>query len=122
MRTALLVLARLLILTALVLVGVSGCGGGTPAGSGCTGSSTCGGGVCLQSQDFPGGYCSQGCQVSNPSSCPGGSVCIDDPSGAPADAGVTAVCYQSCTSNSDCTRAGFSCLEKAGHMVCRHGA
>lgn len=107
----------MLIVAALSL---SGCGSGTPAGGNCTGGTACAGGVCLQSGDFPNGYCTQGCQLSNPSSCPSGSVCIDDSSGTAPDAGITSVCYQSCTSNGDC-RAGYACLEKAGHLVCRQG-
>lgn len=73
------------------------------------------------SQDFPSGYCTQGCELGNPSSCPAGSVCIDDASGVPADAGVTAICYEACQTNSDCGQAGFACLEKASQMVCRNG-
>lgn len=103
----------------LVALGLGACAPGNAAGGECSASGACSGGVCLQSQDFPGGYCTRACQVNDPSSCPSGSVCIDDPSGAPADAGVNAVCYQTCTTNSDCTRSGYACLEKAGHMVCR---
>lgn len=79
------------------------------------------GGLCLQSTDFPSGSCSQGCNPSNASSCPQGSVCIDDASGAPADAGVSAVCYQSCTTAADCGRTGYSCPEKSSQLVCRKG-
>lgn len=74
------------------------------------------------SQDFPSGYCTQGCDVTNASGCPSGSVCIDDASGVPADAGVKGVCYQTCQTTADCGRPGFACLEKANHLVCRNGA
>ena len=94
---------------------------GTTTGGACTGNASCNGGVCVVSPDFPSGYCTQGCQLTNPSSCPNGSVCIDDSSGVPADAGITAVCYQSCTLSAGCTRAGYACLEKASHLVCRNG-
>lgn len=95
---------------------------GTPVGGTCSSSATCGsGGVCATSQDFPNGYCTRGCQLSNAASCPSGSVCIDDASGVPADAGVSAICYQSCTSDADCQQQGFKCLEKASKKVCRHG-
>jgi hypothetical protein len=104
------------------------CGGGsagagsTTNGGGCSVSASCTGGVCATSADFPGGYCTSGCSLADATSCPTGSVCIDDASGTPADAGLTAICYQSCASNADCTRAGYKCLEKSGHMVCRNGA
>ena len=90
-------------------------------GSGCASSADCGGGLCVVSQDFVGGYCTKGCSLADPSSCPAGSVCIDDASGVPADAGISAVCYQSCRTSADCTRPGYACLEKANHMVCRNG-
>jgi hypothetical protein len=96
-------------------------GGGAPAGGTCSANSACSGGICAVSQDFPSGYCTQGCQLSNPSSCPSGSVCIDDVSGVPADAGVTAICYQGCQTTADCGRPGFACLEKANRLVCRNG-
>lgn len=95
--------------------------GATPTGGSCGTASSCSGGICATSGDFPSGYCTQGCNLGDPSTCPSGSVCIDDASGAPADAGVKALCYQSCAGNADCTRAGYKCLEKANHMVCRNG-
>jgi hypothetical protein len=102
--------------------GNSATAGGTQNGGGCSSGGSCAGGVCATSADFPGGYCTTGCSLADATSCPNGSVCIDDASGTPADAGLTAICYQSCTTNADCTRAGYKCLEKAGHMVCRNGA
>lgn len=99
----------------------SGVSSGTANGGACTSEQTCAGGICVQSQDFPGGYCTRGCTLSDPSTCPGGSVCIDDVSGVPADAGVSAICYQTCQVDADCGRAGYRCLEKANHMVCRNG-
>lgn len=93
---------------------------GTATGGGCSTSDQCGTGLCLRSADFPNGYCSQGCDLGNPSSCPSGSTCIDDASGAPADAGVRAVCYQTCGSTSDC-QSGLACLEKSSKKVCRAG-
>lgn len=108
---------------AAVACGSSGSGIGAPApnGGGCVVSADCASGVCAKSQDFPGGYCTQGCSVTDPNSCPLGSVCIDDASGVPPNSGITAVCYQACNSNADCMRAGYQCLEKANHMVCRNG-
>jgi hypothetical protein len=96
--------------------------GATPTGGSCGQGASCSGGICATSQDFPSGYCTQGCDLGNPSSCTSGTVCIDDASGAPADAGIKALCYQSCTSDTDCTRTGYKCLEKASHKVCRNGA
>ena len=94
----------------------------TPTGGPCTSNAACAGGVCATSQDFPSGYCTIGCQLADPSGCPSGSVCIDDASGVPVDSGISAVCYQTCQNNSDCARAGYACLEKANHLVCRNGA
>jgi len=59
--------------------------------------------------------------VTDPSGCPSGSACIDDVSGVPADAGIKAICYQTCVSDGDCGRLGYKCLEKANHRVCRNG-
>jgi hypothetical protein len=91
-------------------------------GSTCTTSTSCGGGLCATSNDFPNGYCTQGCTLGDPASCPSGSVCIDDASGVPADAGVKAVCYQACQTDANCSIPGFKCLEKASKLVCRNGA
>ena len=109
---------------ALVACGSSGSGGAGGAGqpgSGCATSANCAGGVCAQSQDFPGGYCTLGCSINDPNSCPPGSVCINDASGVPPNSGISSICYQTCNSNADCTRAGYQCLEKANHLVCRNG-
>ena len=114
-------LVTLLLLGTFTAACSSSSSSGTTTGGGCTDNASCNGRVCVISPDFPSGYCSQGCQLSNPSSCPNGTVCIDDASGVPADAGITAVCYQSCALSSDCTRAGYACLEKASHLVCRNG-
>ncbi len=114
------------VLALVVVVGLAACSSSssssnaTQAGGSCSDSSQCAGGICVHSQDFPNGYCTQGCSLSDPSSCPAGSVCIDDASGVPQDAGVSAVCYQTCQTNADC-RSGYACLEKANHMVCRNG-
>jgi hypothetical protein len=107
----------------LVACGSSGSGGmGTAQpGGGCASGGDCASGLCAKSQDFPGGYCTQGCSLTDPNSCPAGSVCIDDASGVPPNSGISAVCYQTCNSNTDCTRAGYQCLEKSNHMVCRNG-
>jgi hypothetical protein len=105
---------------ALAACSSSSASSGSPNGGACSGATACGGGLCAISQDFPQGYCTQGCQLANPSSCPGGSVCIDDVSGVPSDAGVTAICYQACALDTECTQQGFKCLEKASKKVCRN--
>lgn len=121
-------LRNMLIGTTFSLLVLAACsstsnGDSAPAnGASCTDQQACAGGLCVQSQDFPGGYCTQGCTLSNPSTCPSGSVCIDDVSGVPVDAGITSMCYQACQSDAECTRAGYKCLEKANHLVCRSGA
>lgn len=89
-----------------------------PTGGGCQTSAQCSGGICDVSSDFPGGYCTEACSMTDPASCPIGSVCINDASGAPP--GVSAVCYQSCHTNADCLRPGYACLEKANYLVCRN--
>lgn len=89
-----------------------------PAGSACTRGADCPGSVCLISPDFPSGYCTQACTLGMASTCPSGSVCIDDASGTPADAGIKSVCYQACKAASDCSE-GYRCSEKAGQLVCR---
>jgi hypothetical protein len=108
---------------------VSACGSSSSSSSGatnggsCTTNAACAGGICVTTKDFPSGYCTQGCQLANPTSCPSGSVCIDDASGVPADAGISAICYQSCQTTADCGgRTGYACLEKSSHLVCRNGA
>jgi len=113
---------RSLLLVPFVLVAAcSSSSSASSTGSGCATSTDCSGGLCVVSADFVGGYCTKGCTLNDPSSCPQGSVCIDDASGVPADAGITAVCYQSCSTSADCGRAGYACLEKANHLVCRNG-
>ncbi len=113
------ILACLSLLT--IATAVAACG--SPAsevgasGASCTEAKDCSGSVCLTSKDFPGGYCSQGCKKGDPSSCPSGSVCIDDASGAPK--GVEAVCYKTCDRDADCGRTGYGCREKADKKVCR---
>ncbi|MDP1827068.1 MAG: hypothetical protein Q8L48_27590 [Archangium sp.] len=69
------------------------------------------------SPDFPSGYCTQACTLGAASGCPSSSVCIDDASGTPADAGIKSVCYQSCKASTDCG-SGYTCREKAGQQVC----
>lgn len=120
-------LAKLKVLCVLAVTGLGACASGSdtapaPTGGACSSSASCGAtGVCATSQDFPNGYCTRGCALANPSSCPNGSVCIDDASGVPSDAGVSAICYQSCQNDADCTQPGFKCLEKASKRVCRSG-
>jgi len=102
----------------IVLLTLTACGSAThTVGGSCTAASACEGGVCLSSGDFPGGYCSKSCSLTDSKSCPAGAVCIDDASGAPA--GVQSVCYETCQSDSDCSRADFQCAEKANHKVCQ---
>ena len=72
----------------------------------------------MTSADFPSGYCTKSCTLGDTTTCPSGSVCIDDASGTPAGSGIKSVCYQSCKVNTDCTN-GYSCKEKAGQLVCK---
>jgi hypothetical protein len=48
-------------------------------------------------------------------------VCIDDASGTPAGSNAKSVCYQSCSSDGDCT-SPMKCREKSSKKVCRSGA
>lgn len=117
------------VLSIFIAMSIAACSGtSAPAssttanGGGCSSDTSCSGGICVESQDFPGGYCTTACKLSDPSTCPSGSVCIDDVSGVPVDAGASAICYESCQTDTDCKRSGYRCLEKANHMVCRNGA
>jgi hypothetical protein len=94
------------------------CSSATQAGGSCTKSSDCAGNVCMISADFPSGYCTQACTLGAAGTCPSGSVCIDDASGAPAGSGIKSVCYQSCKVSTDCTN-GYSCKEKASQLICK---
>jgi hypothetical protein len=106
------------LLLALVAASIMFTACSPPAGSACTRSSDCAGNVCLISADFPSGYCTQACALGTASACPPGSVCVDDASGTPADAGIKSVCYQACKAAADCGE-GYACKEKAGQLVCR---
>lgn len=112
-------LRRVSIIVALVgAFAIIACSSATPAGGSCKQSSDCAGNVCMISADFPSGYCTQACTLGAAGTCPSGSVCVDDASGAPAGSGIKSVCYQSCKVNTDCT-GGYSCKEKAGQLVCK---
>ena len=95
------------------------CSGGTAAGGSCDKSSDCAGDVCMKSADFPAGYCTQACNLNDPSTWPSGSVCIDDASGTPAGSGIKSVCYQACNKIGDDCGNGYTCREKAGKLVCK---
>ena len=97
---------------------IAACSSSAPAGGACTKGGECAGNVCMISPDFPSGYCTQACTLGDPSTCPAGSVCIDDASGTPAGSGIKSVCYQACKVNTDCG-AGYACKEKAGQLVCK---
>ena len=91
-----------------------------PAGMVCSSAADCPRELCLRSTEFPNGYCSQACDPEDEGSCPRGSYCIDDASGAPPDSGVTSVCYQGCATDDDCQH-GLTCSEKEARLVCRAG-
>lgn len=77
---------------------------GAPAGSPCRDASDCAGDRCLQTEEYPGGYCTEnGCERGG---CSGGDgVCVEWRDGSRA-------CLGPCSSDADC-RSGYSC-EAAG--------
>ena len=81
------------------------------AGAMCGSDNDCKGGKCLTSRPgflgnggtmLPGGYCSGDCLKD--ADCGGGGVCL-----LPAFGMGAGSCYESCTSDSDCTRDGYRC-------------
>lgn len=108
-----------LLVTLLVACSSSSGTSGGSNGATCTSNAACAGGTCVVSADFPNGYCTHGCRLGG-TDCAPGSVCIDDASGVPADSGISAICYASCHTSTDCTTPGTACLEKAGQLVCRN--
>jgi len=64
--------------------------------------------LCLHTIAFPGGYCSEWCNATNP--CPAGGVCYTQ-----LNLSKDGVCLQGCTQPSDCnTAAGYSCVGVGG--------
>jgi len=56
---------------------------------------------------WPGGYCSQFCDLAN-DDCPSGEVCLDA-----AVSPTAGICFDLCTMDADC-RAGYGCLAVGG--------
>lgn len=81
-----------------------------PVGAACITHADCDTGVCLpDSDDLPGGYCSQlDCGTGT---CPAGSECVY------AAASDVHVCLSTCRSNDDC-RADYACQFARGHYSC----
>ncbi|MGM0558898.1 MAG: hypothetical protein ACQEVA_21095 [Myxococcota bacterium] len=82
---------------------------GAAVGVACDAPSECEGARCLDSEDFPRGYCTtDSCETS--SDCPDASVCMN--------AAEETFCAAECTSDADC-RAGYQCLaNEAGEGGC----
>lgn len=71
-----------------------------PVGASCLESSECDTGLTCR-QDFPGGYCTQGCeQPGTQSTCPVGTLCGEVLNGS--------LCVAICKSQDDC-RDGYEC-------------
>jgi hypothetical protein len=73
---------------------------GDVVGGPCTLSGDCDedeGSLCLSDQSFPGGTCTQRCEVAD--DCPDDTTCIRKTSG---------ICLLNCTSDGDC-RSGYVC-------------
>jgi hypothetical protein len=68
---------------------------------------------------WPGGYCTEYCNLAN-NDCPAGSVCAD-PSvlGAPFNNNGLGVCFKTCTKKVDCA-ANFMCSDFGAGFVCKH--
>ncbi|MGA9525925.1 MAG: hypothetical protein WBV82_30980 [Myxococcaceae bacterium] len=77
-------------------------------GDPCTTPSDCGSGLCLNQASTPGGYCTQQCLVTNPESCPSGTVCIRTDAEP-----LNAVCLRECQRDDDC-REGYTCRQDEG--------
>ncbi|MBK7858191.1 MAG: hypothetical protein IPJ65_06120 [Archangiaceae bacterium] len=80
---------------------------GPTVGDPCTTDRDCLGRTCLN-DGLPGGYCTLSCSMSDPNTCPAGSVCIRDA----IRNGVNG-CFRSCASTRDC-RSGYSCEKVRG--------
>lgn len=83
--------------------------GATPVGQPCFSNNECVANnndpVCLdKGQGFPGGYCSEWCDLVN-QDCPGDAVCAD------LGLSINGVCLDGCTMDSDCS-AGYACVDK----------
>jgi len=87
---------------------------GPTMGDPCTSASDCAGQLCLNRVELPGGYCSKGCVVNEPDSCPAGSVCYQH--GAQNN---VPSCFRTCAKNEDC-RNNYTCqvLDGAESPVC----
>ncbi len=106
MRTSLAIAAVLALL-------ITGCG--PTIGDACTTNTDCGPGVLCLNKDFsPGGYCTIGCKVDDPSSvCPTGSTCVRD-----ALQKSSAACFRTCGRLTDC-RNGYACRSVNGSgLIC----
>jgi hypothetical protein len=90
-------------LVAAVAAAAVGVGCGATVGDACTVPADCGDRLCIQRDYTPGGYCSMQCVLSDRSTCPAGSVCIDEGAGGNINA-----CFRECDSDGDC-RAGYVC-------------
>jgi hypothetical protein len=91
-------------------------GAGALTGQACTANSDCESQWCITqaASGFPGGYCASLCSTTT-LTCGGDGVCDTD--------GTTdgfGVCYDGCTSSSDCTRSNYDCysIDTAGDMAC----
>ena len=58
--------------------------------------------TCLRDADFPGGFCTIGCDTDG--DCPGGAVCVDRDQG---------VCLFACTAPDDCAFLGIEWVCKS---------
>ena len=110
---------------AAALVALAGCGESTTrsalSGEPCARSIECISGLCLDSPELPGGYCTDPCDPADPLSCGASEYCLATTSGLPSDAGFEGVCVTRCTSSVDCTRAGYVCRAisaEIADMVC----
>lgn len=82
------------------------------AGTACAADGDCSGGVCLtmrgDNDPLPGGYCSGACLQD--SHCGAGGLCRRTGAGAGR-------CYESCATDTDCTRDGYRCREIGGDVL-----
>jgi len=86
-------------------------GGGPNTGQPCQQNSDCGSGVCMQSDGFEGGYCTEpDCGSGGSGSCEGDATCLDN------DRGPN-VCLVNCSGDGGC-RSGYTCESTGSDDVC----
>jgi hypothetical protein len=89
--------------------------GMAPVGDPCTTAGDCAGSLCITDADgFPGGYCTDICDSTDPMACAaaGGGLCLSTGPGGPE------LCFDECMTTPDC-RMGYTCTNIGmGNEIC----